>query len=223
MSGTLSKWTNYLHGWQDRFFALKPDGSLVYYKSSVDTDFGCRGAIHIQKARVRPHDLDELRFDVSVNDCNWYLRASTAEDRKAWVHALQAHGRMAQHPPSATAHFHQLNRHGSAQSLSSNSFSGSSRPGGSARGRGLTEKLAEMETFRDILCRQVDTLQTYFDSCAEVAEAAGLVEGAAKAQAREADSSACDGDVTEDDRASIEMMRAAHPSLTREVLLQVPV
>ena len=24
----------------------------------------------------------------------------------------------------------------------------------------------EMETFRDILCRQVDTLQTYFDSCA---------------------------------------------------------
>ena len=25
----------------------------------------------------------------------------------------------------------------------------------------------EMETFRDILCRQVDTLQMYFDSCAE--------------------------------------------------------
>ena len=25
----------------------------------------------------------------------------------------------------------------------------------------------EMETFRDILCRQVDTLQTYFDGCAD--------------------------------------------------------
>lgn len=23
-----------------------------------------------------------------------------------------------------------------------------------------------METFRDILCRQIDTLQSYFDSCA---------------------------------------------------------
>lgn len=34
------------------------------------------------------------------------------------------------------------------------------------RGRGLREKLMEMETFRDILCRQVDTLQSYFDSCA---------------------------------------------------------
>ncbi len=26
-----------------------------------------------------------------------------------------------------------------------------------------------METFRDILCRQIDTLQSYFDSCAELA------------------------------------------------------
>lgn len=25
----------------------------------------------------------------------------------------------------------------------------------------------EMETFRDILCRQVDTLQMYFDNCAD--------------------------------------------------------
>ena len=35
------------------------------------------------------------------------------------------------------------------------------------KGRSLREKLMEMETFRDILCRQVDTLQMYFDSCAE--------------------------------------------------------
>lgn len=27
----------------------------------------------------------------------------------------------------------------------------------------------EMDTFREILCRQVDTLQTYFDSCADTA------------------------------------------------------
>lgn len=32
---------------------------------------------------------------------------------------------------------------------------------------GLREKLLEMETFRDILCRQTDTLQAYFDSCAD--------------------------------------------------------
>ena len=32
---------------------------------------------------------------------------------------------------------------------------------------GLREKLLEMETFRDILYRQTDTLQSYFDTCAE--------------------------------------------------------
>ena len=31
----------------------------------------------------------------------------------------------------------------------------------------MREKLLEMETFRDILCRQIDTLQSYFDSCAD--------------------------------------------------------
>lgn len=35
------------------------------------------------------------------------------------------------------------------------------------KGHSLPEKLAEMETFRDILCRQVDTLQKYFDGCAD--------------------------------------------------------
>jgi collagen type IV alpha-3-binding protein len=38
--------------------------------------------------------------------------------------------------------------------------------GSHKRGLGLKEKLAEMETFKDILCRQVETLQTYFDACA---------------------------------------------------------
>lgn len=38
--------------------------------------------------------------------------------------------------------------------------------GSNKRGHGLKEKLAEMETFKDILCRQVETLQAYFDACA---------------------------------------------------------
>lgn len=36
------------------------------------------------------------------------------------------------------------------------------------KGHSLREKLAEMETFRDILCRQVDTLQKFFDACADI-------------------------------------------------------
>ena len=84
LKGTLSKWTNYIHGWQDRYFSLK-EGTLVYFKSQLETDFGCRGAITIDKATIKSHDLDEMRFDVSVSDCVWYLRAESIEDRQRWI------------------------------------------------------------------------------------------------------------------------------------------
>lgn len=51
ITGTLMKWTNYIHGWQDRFIVLK-DGTLSYYKSENDTSFGCRGAISLSKASI---------------------------------------------------------------------------------------------------------------------------------------------------------------------------
>ena len=51
LNGTLSKWTNYIHGWQDRFIVLK-DGTLSYYKSENDTAFGCRGAVSLNRAAI---------------------------------------------------------------------------------------------------------------------------------------------------------------------------
>ena len=41
--GTLSKWTNYIHGWQDRFFTLQ-HGILSYYRCEADLDKMCRGS-----------------------------------------------------------------------------------------------------------------------------------------------------------------------------------
>lgn len=64
-----------------------------------------------------------------------------------------------------------LKRHGSAISLISNTQSITSAGSFTKRGvRGLKEKLAELETFRDILIKQIDTLQKYFDNCAENAK-----------------------------------------------------
>ena len=51
LAGTLSKWTNYIHGWQDRYIVLK-EGTLSYYKSEDDTAFGCRGAISLSKSII---------------------------------------------------------------------------------------------------------------------------------------------------------------------------
>lgn len=64
-----------------------------------------------------------------------------------------------------------MKRHGSAISLVSNTQSTASAGSFSKRGvRGLKEKLAEIETFKDILTQQVDTLQKYFDDCVENAK-----------------------------------------------------
>ena len=51
LAGTLNKWTNYIHGWQDRYIVLK-DGTLSYYKSENETAFGCRGAVSLGKAII---------------------------------------------------------------------------------------------------------------------------------------------------------------------------
>lgn len=63
-----------------------------------------------------------------------------------------------------------LKRHGSTVSLQSNTYSTASGSSFKRSTRNLREKLAEMETYKDILCRQIDTLQQYFDICAENAE-----------------------------------------------------
>ena len=51
VKGLLSKWTNYIHGWQDRYIVLK-DGTLSYYKSEDETAFGCRGAVSLNKVVI---------------------------------------------------------------------------------------------------------------------------------------------------------------------------
>ncbi|XP_053196019.1 ceramide transfer protein-like isoform X5 [Scomber japonicus] len=183
-SGTLSKWTNYIHGWQDRWVVLK-NNTLSYYKSQDETEYGCRGSLCLSKAVITPHEFDECRLDISVNDSVWYLRAQDPEHRHKWIDSIEIHrsiregrrekggiqGTIIIPPPLADSGYgseSSLRRHGSMLSLTS-ATSGYSATSTSSfkKGHSLREKLAEMETFRDILCRQVDTLQKYFDSCAD--------------------------------------------------------
>ncbi|KAK2582663.1 hypothetical protein KPH14_004941 [Odynerus spinipes] len=172
LQGTLSKWTNYIHGWQTRFIVLK-DGTLSYYKSEQDSGFGCRGSISLYKANIKGHEFDECRFDVSVNDCLvWYLRASNPEEKQRWVDVLKSYK-----SESGYGSENSLKRHGSAISLVSNTQSTTSAGSFTKRGvRGLKEKLAEIETFKDILIKQIDTLQKYFDNCADNAKNASSKE-----------------------------------------------
>ncbi|KAI3362092.1 hypothetical protein L3Q82_012417 [Scortum barcoo] len=184
LSGVLSKWTNYIHGWQDRWVVLK-NNTLSYYKSQDETEYGCRGSLCLSKAVITPHEFDECRLDISVNDSVWYLRAQDPEHRHQWIDSIELHrsvregrrekggvqGTILIPPPLVDSGYgseSSLRRHGSMLSLTS-ATSGYSATSTSSfkKGHSLREKLAEMETFRDILCRQVDTLQKYFDSCAD--------------------------------------------------------
>ncbi|XP_031173699.1 ceramide transfer protein-like isoform X4 [Sander lucioperca] len=184
LSGVLSKWTNYIHGWQDRWVVLK-NNTLSYYKSQDETEYGCRGSLCLSKAVITPHEFDECRLDISVNDSVWYLRAQDPEHRHQWIDSIELHrsiregrrekggiqGAIFIPSPLADSGYgseSSLRRHGSMLSLTS-ATSGFSATSTSSfkKGHSLKEKLAEMETFRDILCRQVDTLQKYFDSCSD--------------------------------------------------------
>lgn len=52
LQGILHKWTNYIHGWQDRYIVLK-NGTLSYYKSEQESGYGCRGALSLAKATIK--------------------------------------------------------------------------------------------------------------------------------------------------------------------------
>ncbi|XP_033827816.1 ceramide transfer protein-like isoform X2 [Periophthalmus magnuspinnatus] len=162
LGGVLSKWTNYIHGWQDRWVVLK-NNTLSYYKSEDEREYGCRGSLCLSKAVITPHEFDECRFDISVNDSVWYLRAEDPEHRQQWIESIELHKAESGYGSETS-----LRRHGSMLSLTSAASALSATSSSSfKKGHRLREKLAEMETFRDILCRQVDTLQKYFDSCAD--------------------------------------------------------
>ncbi|XP_075955230.1 ceramide transfer protein-like isoform X5 [Anarhichas minor] len=163
LGGVLSKWTNYIHGWQDRWVVLK-NNTLSYYKSEDEREYGCRGSLCLSKAVITPHEFDECRIDISVNDSVWYLRAEDPEHRLQWIESIELHKAESGYGSETS-----LRRHGSMLSLTSAASALSATSTSSfKKGHRLREKLSEMETFRDILCRQVDTLQKYFDSCADV-------------------------------------------------------
>uniref|UniRef100_A0A4W5PC54 PH domain-containing protein n=1 Tax=Hucho hucho TaxID=62062 RepID=A0A4W5PC54_9TELE len=52
MEGILYKWTNYISGWQPRWFVLE-GGTLSYYDSQEDSWKGCKGSIKISVCEIQ--------------------------------------------------------------------------------------------------------------------------------------------------------------------------
>ncbi|XP_054717712.1 oxysterol-binding protein 1-like [Uloborus diversus] len=87
MKGWLYKWTNYLKGYQKRWFVLY-NGLLSYYRNPAEVSHTCRGTINLVSAVI--HAVDTTHFVISNGATQtFHLRAQNEVERQRWVTALE--------------------------------------------------------------------------------------------------------------------------------------
>ncbi|KAK1792211.1 hypothetical protein P4O66_012167 [Electrophorus voltai] len=84
--GWLFKWTNYLKGYQRRWFVLS-NGLLSYYRTQAEMAHTCRGTINLAAAHIDTEDTCNIML--SSGGRTYHLKASTEVERQRWVTALE--------------------------------------------------------------------------------------------------------------------------------------
>ncbi|XP_076854111.1 oxysterol-binding protein 2 isoform X1 [Brachyhypopomus gauderio] len=84
--GWLFKWTNYLKGYQRRWFVLS-NGLLSYYRTQAEMAHTCRGTINLATAHIDTEDT--CNIVLSSGGRTYHLKASTEVERQRWVTALE--------------------------------------------------------------------------------------------------------------------------------------
>ncbi|KAF4100825.1 hypothetical protein G5714_019021 [Onychostoma macrolepis] len=92
IEGVLSKYTNLIQGWQNRYFVLDPDvGQLQYFVSEQGRSQKPRGSLPLIGASVTASDEAPHMFIVSsANGELFKLRAVDATEQQLWMTQLQA-------------------------------------------------------------------------------------------------------------------------------------
>uniref|UniRef100_A0A4Y0BQI6 Oxysterol-binding protein n=1 Tax=Anopheles funestus TaxID=62324 RepID=A0A4Y0BQI6_ANOFN len=87
MKGWLLKWTNYLKGYQKRWFVLSK-GVLSYYRNQAEMAHTCRGTISLHGALI--HTVDSCTFVISNGGTQtFHIKAANEVERQSWVTALE--------------------------------------------------------------------------------------------------------------------------------------
>uniref|UniRef100_A0A3Q3DCJ9 Oxysterol-binding protein n=1 Tax=Hippocampus comes TaxID=109280 RepID=A0A3Q3DCJ9_HIPCM len=84
--GWLFKWTNYLKGYQRRWFVLS-NGLLSYYRTQAEMAHTCRGTINLATAHIDTEDA--CNIVLSSSGRTYHLKASTEVERQRWITALE--------------------------------------------------------------------------------------------------------------------------------------
>ncbi|CAG5886704.1 unnamed protein product, partial [Menidia menidia] len=92
LEGVLSKYTNLIQGWQNRYFVLDPElGQLQYFVNEQGKSQKPRGSLPLIGASVSTSDEAPHMFVVnSVNGELYKLRAADAKEQQFWISQLQA-------------------------------------------------------------------------------------------------------------------------------------
>ncbi|XP_022536881.2 oxysterol-binding protein 2 isoform X1 [Astyanax mexicanus] len=84
--GWLLKWTNYLKGYQRRWFVLS-NGLLSYYRTQAEMAHTCRATISL--ATVHIELGDNCHLVLTSGGRSYHLKASSEAESQRWVSALQ--------------------------------------------------------------------------------------------------------------------------------------
>ncbi|CAL8241937.1 unnamed protein product [Merluccius merluccius] len=85
--GWVFKWTNYIKGYQRRWFVLS-NGLLSYYRTQAEMGHTCRGTINLATATIAVDDA--CNFVISNGGTQTYhLKASCEVERQRWITALE--------------------------------------------------------------------------------------------------------------------------------------
>ncbi|KAM9727493.1 pleckstrin homology domain-containing family A member 3 [Menidia menidia] len=88
MEGILYKWTNYMTGWQPRWFVLQ-NGVISYYDSEDDVGKGSKGSIKMSVCDIKVPPSDSTRLELIIpGEQHFYVRAVNAAERQRWLVAL---------------------------------------------------------------------------------------------------------------------------------------
>ncbi|XP_074547000.1 oxysterol-binding protein 1-like isoform X1 [Halichoeres trimaculatus] len=97
--GWLFKWTNYIKGYQRRWFVLS-NGLLSYYRSQAEMGHTCRGTINLATANIAVED--SCNFVISNGGAQTYhLKANSEIERQRWITALELAKAKAYMPPES--------------------------------------------------------------------------------------------------------------------------
>ncbi|KAK1336852.1 hypothetical protein QTO34_002887 [Cnephaeus nilssonii] len=88
MEGVLYKWTNYLTGWQPRWFVLD-NGILSYYDSQDDVCKGSKGSIKMAVCEIKGKSQRQHKNGINHSrEQHFYMKAVNAAERQRWLVAL---------------------------------------------------------------------------------------------------------------------------------------